>query len=86
MSTITDRASPRLTSGFASAFERAMEAMPKRRSALAMVRPLLSFVVQESKPSELLCSIILPPDDQFAENLGSILIMRTPSIPRDHTS
>ena len=49
-----DIASSRLTCGFASAFERAMEAMPKRRSALAMVRALLPFAPQDCKCSEFL--------------------------------
>ena len=42
-------ASSRLTSGFALALERAMEAMPKRSSALAMVRALLSLAPQDCK-------------------------------------
>ena len=56
-----DIASSRLTCGFAAAFERAMEAMPKRRSALAMVRALLPFAPQDCKCSELLRSILLSP-------------------------
>ena len=49
----TDLASSRLTSGFALALERAMEAMPKRRSALAMVRALLSLAPQDCKKGSL---------------------------------
>ena len=48
-SIFTDLASSRLTSGFGLALERAMEAMPKRRSALAMVRALLSLAPQDGK-------------------------------------
>ncbi len=52
-SIFTDLASSRLTSGFALALERAMEAMPKRRSALAMVRALLSLAPQDCKKGSL---------------------------------
>ena len=52
-SIFTDLASSRLTSGFALALERAMEAMPKRRSALAMVRALLSVAPQDGKNGSL---------------------------------
>ena len=60
-SRFTDLASSRLTSGFASVLERAMEAMPKRRSALAMVRALLALAPQVCKSSELLRSILFTP-------------------------
>ena len=70
-----------------------MEAMPKRRSALAMVRALLALAPQVCKSSELLRSILLPPNDDLKFELlisqsflTHIFIIGTRSIPRDQTS